>query len=143
MCSVTYEAIIIAVTWMKTWKYVRANSIPGIPTSVMTFVLREGLLYFAVTMVLNIIQLVFLWVDSDALSLPLQFLNPLTSILISRFYFGLAELKREEDASTLPSQSSGPTTSIRFGRETDTYETDSQISYGNVVFEKVLSIRTL
>ncbi|KAH9901008.1 hypothetical protein C8Q73DRAFT_786418 [Cubamyces lactineus] len=163
VCSVAYEAIIVAVTWMKTWTYVRANALPGIPKSVMTFVLHEGILYFTVIMVLNAIQLVFIWVEADTLSLALAFLNPLTSILISRFYFGLDELRREEEASALPSQSSGPATTIRFGRESDMlpvaschqlltsaflrvrtplfgqYETDSEISFGDVVFAKVVS----
>ncbi|KAI0331141.1 hypothetical protein GY45DRAFT_1370291 [Cubamyces sp. BRFM 1775] len=139
VCSVAYEGIIVAVTWIKTWKAVRADPIPGIPKSVTAFVLHEGILYFAVIMVLNAIQLAFIWVEADTLSLTLQFLNPLTSILISRFYFGLAKFRREEEASSLPSQSSGPATTIRFGRESDMYETDSEISFGNVVFEKVVS----
>ena len=45
-------------------------------------------------------------------------MRSLTSVIISRFYFGLAQIMHEE-VSAVPSQSFGPATTIRFGRESD------------------------
>ncbi|OSC99078.1 hypothetical protein PYCCODRAFT_1427422 [Trametes coccinea BRFM310] len=114
------EAIVIVVTWMKTCRRVHAGTLPttpgGTPMTFTRLVLREGIVYFCVVLSLNIVQLVFTFLEGSTLALALQILDVLTPILISRFYFNLGELKDQEAAaSTLPSVHS--TTTLRFASE--------------------------
>ncbi|KAL7283458.1 hypothetical protein ACG7TL_002890 [Trametes sanguinea] len=138
------EAIVIVVTWMKTCRRVHAGTLPttpgGTPMTFTRLVLREGIVYFwcaatsiahlcsrarartdahpahSVVLSLNIVQLVFTFLEGSTLALALQILDVLTPILISRFYFNLGELKDQEAAaSTLPSVHS--TTTLRFASE--------------------------
>ncbi|KAI8998569.1 hypothetical protein BD414DRAFT_406984, partial [Trametes punicea] len=102
-CLTVSEAIVIVVTWMQTWSIVRSVPSTCPRMSFTALVLREGMVYFAVVLSLNVIQLVFAFVESDTFSLVLQFLDVLTPILISRFYFHLGGHNSQEGISLLPS----------------------------------------
>ncbi|KAI0636892.1 hypothetical protein C8Q77DRAFT_1095068 [Trametes polyzona] len=111
-CLIVSEAIVIVVTWMNTWNKDRSSTLQvGAQTSFMALVLREGIVYFVIVFALNVLQIVFTAVESNSFGLVLQFLNVLTPILISRFYFDLDELQSQERMATLPS--ARPTT-LRF-----------------------------
>ncbi|KAI0374972.1 hypothetical protein BV20DRAFT_934912, partial [Pilatotrama ljubarskyi] len=97
------EAIVIVVTWMKTWATARTPLPAGSRPSFTALVLREGILFFCVVLTFNIIQIIFTFVESSTFSLILQFLNVLTPILISRFYFDLDDFKDREATASLPS----------------------------------------
>ncbi|KAI0362194.1 hypothetical protein OH77DRAFT_1388275, partial [Trametes cingulata] len=120
------EAIVIVVTWMKTWTTARMPLLAGSRPSFTALVLREGMVYFGVVLTFNIMQIVFTFVESDTFSLVLQFLNVLTTILISRFYFDLDELRAQEVMVSLPSARS---TALRFKTTSTIDETRSEESF--------------
>ncbi|KAI0647124.1 hypothetical protein C8Q79DRAFT_1009264 [Trametes meyenii] len=105
------EGIVIVVTWIKTYHSVRSAIDSQVSFTVL--VLREGMLYFSVVFTLNIVQIVFIFVESDTFALILLFLNVFIPILISRWYFDLDDLKREVSSASLPSSRSD---TLRFAK---------------------------
>ncbi|KAI0670307.1 hypothetical protein C8Q78DRAFT_1079284 [Trametes maxima] len=110
-CLLISEGIVITVTWIKT--YHTARSAVGGQVSFTTLVLREGMLYFCVVFVLNVVQIAFTFAEGGTFALILVFLNVLIPILISRWYFDLDDLKREVSSASLPSSRSN---TLRFAK---------------------------
>ncbi|KAI0780851.1 hypothetical protein BD413DRAFT_500556 [Trametes elegans] len=108
------EAIVIIVTWTKTWCDIHTRRTHDGQTPFITIIFRQGMLYFAVVLPLNALQIAMLRLESDTFSLALQFLNALMPVLISRWYFSLDDVKRRQSAASLPSLSGRVTTSLRF-----------------------------
>ncbi|KAI9064518.1 hypothetical protein FKP32DRAFT_1603269 [Trametes sanguinea] len=135
-CLIASEALVIVVTWMKTCCLVHSRSLPlspgGTPMTFTRLVLREGIVYFCVVLSLNIVQLVFTFLEGNTLSLVVQILDVLTPILISRFYFDLGELKEQEATSSLPSIRS--TTTLRFASEYTGSADGDEGSLSDIIF---------
>ncbi|KAL1944509.1 hypothetical protein VTO73DRAFT_2939 [Trametes versicolor] len=120
-CLTASEAIVIVVTWMNTRDEGRSSLRTSSSTSFMALVLKEGIVYFGVLLSLNVVQIIFAFYESSAFSLIIAFTDPLTAILISRFYFALDNLQAQEMMTTLPSARH---TTLRFvvsARTDDTY----------------------
>ncbi|OJT15711.1 hypothetical protein TRAPUB_4609 [Trametes pubescens] len=70
--------------------------------------------------------IIFAFYESTAFSLIIAFIDPLTAILISRFYFALDDLQAQEMMTTLPSARH---TTLRFAVSARTDDTRSGSSY--------------
>ncbi|KAI0636891.1 hypothetical protein C8Q77DRAFT_531558 [Trametes polyzona] len=104
--SMVSEAVVIIVTWKNTWNKNRPSTLQvGAPTPFMSLVFREVLVYFVLVFVIDGLLIGYSFVENDTFGLVLQFLDVLTPIMISRFYFHLDELRsREWTPPTLPSE---------------------------------------
>ncbi|EIW51688.1 uncharacterized protein TRAVEDRAFT_75500 [Trametes versicolor FP-101664 SS1] len=125
-CLTASEAIVIVVTWMNTRDEGRSSLRTSSSTSFMALVLKEGIVYFGVLLSLNVVQIIFAFYESSAFSLIIAFTDPLTAILISRFYFALDNLQAQEMMTTLPSARH---TTLRFAVSARTDDTYSGGSY--------------
>ncbi|TBU35903.1 hypothetical protein BD311DRAFT_648190 [Dichomitus squalens] len=96
-CMILSDAIVIIVTWIKTWSTIRAAERLNVKMSFTNLVLKEGMLYFSIALSLNIVQIIFDFVEVDDFSLILPFLNMFTPILISRFFLDLDDLVTTHD----------------------------------------------
>ncbi|EJF65928.1 hypothetical protein DICSQDRAFT_124031 [Dichomitus squalens LYAD-421 SS1] len=85
------------LTWIKTWSTIRAAERLNVKMSFTNLVLKEGMLYFSIALSLNIVQIIFDFVEVDDFSLILPFLNMFTPILISRFFLDLDDLVTTHD----------------------------------------------
>ncbi|KAI0807511.1 hypothetical protein C8Q74DRAFT_1188059 [Fomes fomentarius] len=91
-CMILSDAIVIVVTWIKTWSTVRFAQRIKVEMSFTSLVLREGILYFIIMLSLNVLQMVFYFAMSDSYALIIPFLNVMTPILVSRFFLDLDDL---------------------------------------------------
>ncbi|KAI0709319.1 hypothetical protein C8Q76DRAFT_859419 [Earliella scabrosa] len=89
------EALVIVATAIHTWATYRRKT-----RQTQTFaclVLREGALYFLAQLVLNIVQIMStVYFEIPQLSVVCLYLGFLPSILISRFYLNLDDLREHE-----------------------------------------------
>nr|VWO98813.1 Methyltransf_11 domain-containing protein [Ganoderma boninense] len=90
------DAIVIVVTWIKTWSTIRVAKQLRMEMSFTSLVLNEGILYFCIVLSLNVVQIVFDFVEVGNYSLILPFLNVFTPILISRFFLDLDDLSTQD-----------------------------------------------
>ncbi|KAI1795802.1 hypothetical protein LXA43DRAFT_880959, partial [Ganoderma leucocontextum] len=101
----TWTALVYSfLTWIKTWSTIRVAKKLHVQMSFTSLVLNEGILYFCIVLSLNIVQIVFDFVEVGSFSLILPFLNVFTPILISRFFMDLDDLTTHD--LNLPSVSS-------------------------------------
>ncbi|KAI0760625.1 hypothetical protein C8Q74DRAFT_1297735 [Fomes fomentarius] len=92
-CAIGTDLLVVLLTWIKTFEIKRAAAGLHLKTSLTTLLLRDGTLYFAVLVVLNMIHII---IDrSNATINPMAtFIDAFTAILISRFMLNLREIAR-------------------------------------------------
>lgn len=88
-CAVMSDMILLAVTWYKTYKLTREVALIRLENSVISLVLKDGSAYFFILLILNILQMVLEFTQTDTDSLTVYFIPPISSILISRFMLHL------------------------------------------------------
>ncbi|KAI0828861.1 hypothetical protein BC628DRAFT_1417259 [Trametes gibbosa] len=99
ICLIAADAITVAVTWYATYRATKLTPLSGTSTSFATILLRHGLIYFVVLLILNVLHLIFtmLSIVGDSQS-PVSYLTiftePLTAVLIARFLLDLQATER-------------------------------------------------
>ncbi|KAH9850483.1 hypothetical protein C2E23DRAFT_887374 [Lenzites betulinus] len=84
------DAIVLAVTWWKTYRIKKAADAAQMRTSIVDLILRDGTIYFATMLLLNVLHIVINFVET--VSFMGDIANTLTSILISRFIMNLRDI---------------------------------------------------
>ncbi|KAM5532021.1 hypothetical protein V8D89_014272 [Ganoderma adspersum] len=132
-CMIVSDAIVIIVTWIKTWSTIRIAKRLRVQMSFTSLVLKEGILYFCIALSLNIVQIVFDFVEVGRYSLILPFLNVFTPVLVSRFFLDLDDLSAHDRGLPWISSSGvdhkGISSTLHFldpGSVTSTYSPHSQ-----------------
>ncbi|KAI0780285.1 hypothetical protein C8Q74DRAFT_1368023 [Fomes fomentarius] len=96
------DALVVAITWVTTYKSTRSQYRHENVPSFQTLLYRNGIVYFVVLTVLNILHLVLSLLSvasngSEEASLVVSFAEPITSILVSNFLMELQAAKRRTE----------------------------------------------
>ncbi|EMD39746.1 hypothetical protein CERSUDRAFT_92236 [Gelatoporia subvermispora B] len=115
VCVIASDAIVLLVTWYKTYKIKRLADQNDVETPLVTMLLRDGTLYFAALLVLNIFNIVG-WIFVFSVQ---DFTTPLSSVIISHFLMNLRQASstgNQEMTSQSWSDEQGrsPAVSLRF-----------------------------
>jgi len=94
VCMMVSDVLALIVTWRVTWA-VRSENVDCAGFTLTTLLLRDGTVYFAVLLTLNLLQTI-LWATQVFLNVSI-IAEIITSILISRFFLNL---RAEHYAST-------------------------------------------
>ncbi|OBZ72798.1 hypothetical protein A0H81_07334 [Grifola frondosa] len=89
-CLIASDALVLAVTWSKTYQLRKAAQQAQVKASLLTLLLRDGTIYFVVLLILNALHIVFNFVEQ--VPFVSIFADAFTSILISRFILNLREV---------------------------------------------------
>ncbi|EMD35573.1 hypothetical protein CERSUDRAFT_124842 [Gelatoporia subvermispora B] len=112
VCVILADAVVLAVTWSRTWDTVRRARAQNVKTPFMTMLLRDvfrGLLSLNVLSIVGRSTNVCVWVLLERPSTEKK--NPrLSSIVITHFLLDLRQLTHSSDDANAPSQRS----SLRF-----------------------------
>jgi len=118
VCIIAQNIIVVALTWMRTYKLHKAAADAEIPIRLSTLLLRDGTLYFGAIIVLNIVGTVTVYESSvptgtaGGLALIEDIMQ---NILLSRFMFGLREAYlSDQSSSTSQAVGSHAWSSVRF-----------------------------
>ncbi|KAI1794759.1 hypothetical protein LXA43DRAFT_1091368 [Ganoderma leucocontextum] len=116
------DAIVLCVTWHTTY---RSNSVlrralvrpAGGKRTFSSTLLRDGTMYFGLLFIMNIIYLTLTMFPTEVdeltqVSYVVEFSEPLTTILISRFLLNLQEVNRNLEVSTSRAQTWTPPPSL-------------------------------
>ncbi|RPD66214.1 hypothetical protein L227DRAFT_570117 [Lentinus tigrinus ALCF2SS1-6] len=95
-CMILSDALVIIITWVKTWGTMRAARKLHVQMSFTSLILKEGVLYFVIMLSLNIVQIIFDFQLIGTFGFIVPFLNVITPILISRFFLDLDDLNVQE-----------------------------------------------
>ncbi|KAI0646257.1 hypothetical protein C8Q79DRAFT_926268 [Trametes meyenii] len=90
ICLIVADALVICVTWGRTYRFRVSAVEANVKTSLLTLLLRDGTIYFIILLILNILHII-VRITAQA-NFITTFEEPLTSILISRFIMNLREL---------------------------------------------------
>ncbi|KAI0926274.1 hypothetical protein AcV5_008776 [Taiwanofungus camphoratus] len=91
VCAITADVLVLATTWYKTYAIKREADLANVRVSLVTLLLRDGTLYFAIILMMNIVQIITGTINS-LFNYVTVFLAPISSILISRFLLNLRQL---------------------------------------------------
>ncbi|OSD02256.1 hypothetical protein PYCCODRAFT_1425384 [Trametes coccinea BRFM310] len=94
LTSIAGDAIVIGVTWWKTYRLKKAADAARIKTSIVNLLLRDGTIYFATMLVLNVLHILINFVEQ--VSFMGDIADVLTSILVSRFIMNLRDLDAKD-----------------------------------------------
>ncbi|CCM00311.1 uncharacterized protein FIBRA_02341 [Fibroporia radiculosa] len=97
-CAIASDAIVLLVTWWKTYSIKKDADRAHLKSSVATLLLRDGTIYFLALLTLNIIQMLtaVVFMHSNVVYVSI-FLIPLPAVLTSRF---LLDLRQVHDAGS-------------------------------------------
>ncbi|KAI0709318.1 hypothetical protein C8Q76DRAFT_799334 [Earliella scabrosa] len=109
-CMIVSDAIVIIVTWVKTWGTIRIAQRLQVEMCFTSLVLKEGILYFAIMLSLNVVQIIFNVTQASSYGFIIPFVNVMTPILISRFFLDLDDLTSHDYMYKSPS--SGAKTNV-------------------------------
>ncbi|THG94501.1 hypothetical protein EW026_g6979 [Hermanssonia centrifuga] len=94
------DALVLAVTWLKTARNLTEGARIGMRTPLSTMLLRDGTIYFAVLLMMNIALVVILTVPSfQFFGVVSTVIGTLQPILISRFLLNLRQVGSPENDS--------------------------------------------
>ncbi|KAI0667152.1 hypothetical protein C8Q78DRAFT_982689, partial [Trametes maxima] len=83
------DALVLAVTWRKTYRVRKIAEGSGVRTPLLDLLLRDGTLYFGTMLLLNVLHILITFVQQ--VSVMGDVADVLTSILVSRFILNLRE----------------------------------------------------
>jgi len=106
------DAVILILTWVKTAGIIKHFSSLKIHTSLVTMLLRDGTVYFAFLLILNIANLVA--IEEQAFGAIPAISDVVTSILISRFMLNLRGVYTTSDSDLTSSFHPSKFSDIRF-----------------------------
>ncbi|OCH89118.1 hypothetical protein OBBRIDRAFT_826730 [Obba rivulosa] len=87
-CIIASDVIVIVMTWRATRRLVQDATRIGIKMPIPTMLLKDGSIYFALLLTLNIIQVAGFATDTFLYAVGI-FGTPLSSIIVSRFLLGI------------------------------------------------------
>ncbi|KAL1941683.1 hypothetical protein VTO73DRAFT_7122 [Trametes versicolor] len=90
ICLIIADALVIGVTWWRTWRFRVTAAQANVRTTFLQLLLRDGTIYFVILLILNILQII-VRITAQA-NFITTFEEPLTAILISRFLMNLREV---------------------------------------------------
>ncbi|KAI0323966.1 hypothetical protein GY45DRAFT_1263739, partial [Cubamyces sp. BRFM 1775] len=102
----TADAIIIIVTWWKTYGFKKSADDARVATSLVDLLLRDGTIYFGTMIILNSLHIMMNYVAK--VSFLGDVADVLTSILISRFIMNLRDIDLAETGQISRSEPDGP-----------------------------------
>ncbi|OSD07956.1 hypothetical protein PYCCODRAFT_1463221 [Trametes coccinea BRFM310] len=91
ICLIVADALVIGVTWFRTYRFRKSAAEAKVKTSFLRLLLRDGTVYFVILLILNVLQIVVRFTAQA--NFITTFEEPLTSILISRFLMNLRAIK--------------------------------------------------
>ncbi|TBU33043.1 hypothetical protein BD311DRAFT_653099 [Dichomitus squalens] len=97
VCLITSDLLVLAITWMGTYKDSREMKLLGQTTSLSSILFRDGIMYFLVLLIMNTLHLSFslrsiLNQNNENNASYITILTePITAILISRFLMDLQD----------------------------------------------------
>ncbi|EMD33637.1 hypothetical protein CERSUDRAFT_76360 [Gelatoporia subvermispora B] len=94
-CVMASDALVLIVTWYKTYSIKRNADQAGIQTPLASLLLRDGTMYFVVLLCLNILNIVGKWTNGFAYASLFSFPSlesRLSSIIISHFLLNLRQV---------------------------------------------------
>ncbi|KAI9068729.1 hypothetical protein FKP32DRAFT_1671971 [Trametes sanguinea] len=94
LTSIAGDAIVLGVTWWKTYRLKKAADAARVKTSIVDLLLRDGTIYFATMLVLNVLHILINFVEQ--VSFMGDIADVLTSILVSRFIMNLRDLDAKD-----------------------------------------------
>ncbi|THG95373.1 hypothetical protein EW026_g6270 [Hermanssonia centrifuga] len=90
------DALVLAVTWAKTARSLAEGARIGMRTPLSTMLLRDGTIYFAVLLMMNIAQVAVETPSFQKFSFVTQVIQTLQPMLISRFLLNLHQVGSPE-----------------------------------------------
>ncbi|KAI0085197.1 hypothetical protein BDY19DRAFT_461043 [Irpex rosettiformis] len=104
------DVIVLLITWQKTFGIIRQAASLSERMALSEVLLRDGTVFFLALLAVNVFQVLIHSVSSWSILLPgSAFLAPLTSIVVSRFFFNLRQVDEQ------PGDGSAPSSTMRFG----------------------------
>lgn len=97
VCSIVSDLLVITVTWWRTYALKREADRLHMRASLATLLLRDGTVYFAAILVLNVVHAVVVFYDGNVDYVSI-FLSPIPALLTSRF---LLNLRRANDPTDI------------------------------------------
>ncbi|KAI0744890.1 hypothetical protein C8Q76DRAFT_851778 [Earliella scabrosa] len=92
------DALVVGITWAATYKTIRSEDLHESVPSFSVLLYRNGIVYFVILSVLNILHLAFSLLSIgpglQEASLVVPFAEPMISIITSQFLFDLQNVKR-------------------------------------------------
>ncbi|KAH9919350.1 hypothetical protein B0H21DRAFT_713016 [Amylocystis lapponica] len=88
--AIVEDALVLVLTWIKTYGIKRIASQMHVKATLTTMLLRDGTVYFATLLILNVVSLIVLKSSVEINPVP-NFIDAFTCILISRFILNLRE----------------------------------------------------
>ncbi|OCH84964.1 hypothetical protein OBBRIDRAFT_839315 [Obba rivulosa] len=88
-CLIAADAIVLVVTWVKTYWTMRAARSSGSKAPLADMLLRDGTLYFLVLLILNVLHIA--GTATNVFVYTTMFTTPISSIIISHFLMNLRE----------------------------------------------------
>ncbi|KZT10169.1 uncharacterized protein LAESUDRAFT_722340 [Laetiporus sulphureus 93-53] len=82
-CAMISDLVYLVVTWYHSREHLKAVRSLGHHTSLASLLMRNGYLYFAIMLILNVIDIVT-WIYWSYAEVITTFMVPISSILISR-----------------------------------------------------------
>ncbi|KAL1938038.1 hypothetical protein VTO73DRAFT_12049 [Trametes versicolor] len=98
------DALVLAVTWWKTYRLKKAADAAHMKTSIVEL-LRDGTIYFGTMLVLNVLHIIINFVEQ--VSFMGDIADVLTSILVSRFLMNLRALDAQQTGQTSTNDAPG------------------------------------
>ncbi|KAI0707181.1 hypothetical protein C8Q76DRAFT_800534 [Earliella scabrosa] len=105
-CLIASDLLVIGITWTATFKLNRALTDVVHTPSISGILLRDGAIYFIVLVILNVLHLSLslasISVELNSASSVVVLIEPITTVIISRFLLDLQEannLRRDESTS--------------------------------------------
>ncbi|OJT14268.1 hypothetical protein TRAPUB_9180 [Trametes pubescens] len=99
------DALVLAVTWWKTYRLKRAADAARVKTSIIELLLHDGTIYFGTMLVLNVLHIIINFVEQ--VSFMGDIADVLTSILVSRLLMNLRALDTQETGQASASNAPG------------------------------------
>ncbi|GBE89885.1 hypothetical protein SCP_1702110 [Sparassis crispa] len=97
-CSIVADTAVLVLTWVKTLQYRRAATRANARTAITTVLLKDGTVYFASLLFLNVFAL-GIGQLADLMAVMTTWTAALTSVLTSRFMLDLREAATAVDTS--------------------------------------------
>ncbi|OCH88347.1 hypothetical protein OBBRIDRAFT_795312 [Obba rivulosa] len=106
------DAIVLSITWSKTYAMKRHAYRHGINSPLATMLLRDGTLYFSLLLCLNIVNIAG-WTTKSFVYATGLFNTPLSAVIMTRFLLNLRQSAGDPHDDTAYSTTSSQSSSLR------------------------------
>ncbi|KAI0707183.1 hypothetical protein C8Q76DRAFT_860361 [Earliella scabrosa] len=116
-CLIISDLLVIGITWKATLSSSRTLNGMVHTTSISSILFRDGMMYFSVLFILNVIHLTFSLISVSTelygTSSVFVLIEPITAVLISRF---ILDLQEANNGSSRHGESASAVTTVMFER---------------------------